>query len=132
MSFTRLHSQSHVTPLVSFCHYAWPPFQVQCYRPCRRGDIKSLIWHVISWNHVIRIVWLHYGLDLTIRLDPAKIGGHVSSRGRNILFLVCHVISCDQVVRGISNFMGAFTSSWVTSLLSFMPIGIVKEDMLHF
>ena len=59
---------------------------------------------------MIRVVRLHCELPLTIRQPPGKLGSHTSSGERNVSFLVCHVTSCDQVVRGICDFMGVFTS----------------------
>ena len=102
--------KNHVTPWLASCHHTSPFCQVWWYRPCRRDDIKFSIWHVTSCDHVIRVMWFHFGLRLAIRQYNAKFCGHLSSRGTNISFLVCHVTSCDQVVKGTCDFMGTFTS----------------------
>ena len=84
-----------------------------------------------SSNYMIRVLQLHYGLCFTICQHPAKFGGHTFSGGRKILFLDCHVTSCDQVVKGTCDFMDAFTSPQVTSLPSFIARNLAKEDMLR-
>ena len=68
-------------------------------------DIKFSIWHAASYDLMIRTVRIHYELCLTICQHSAKFGGHTSSGRRNVLFLVCHVTSCDQVVRERCDFM---------------------------
>ena len=72
--------------------------------------LSSQFLRVISCDHGIRIVQLHYGLCLAICQHPAKFGGHKSSGGRNIPFSVCHLTLCNQVVRRTGHLMGAFTS----------------------
>ena len=84
---TRLHSQR-----VMWLH-GWFPVPI-CHHPAKSGGIG-----LVEDN--IRFI-LHEHI--------AKFGGHTSSGGRNILFLVCHVTSCDQVVRGTCDVMGAYTS----------------------
>ena len=48
------------------------------------------------------------------------------------LFLVCHVTSCDFVVRELSSIMVEFPSPQVTTLQSLVIIGRVEEEILSF
>ena len=81
--------------------------------------------------HSQRAMWLHGWFPVTIHHHPAKsagiglveekfhlilyqhsakFGGHTSSEGRNILFLICHVTSCDQMVRRTCDVIDVYTS----------------------
>ena len=46
-----------------------------------------------------------------------------------ILFLVCHVISEDHLIKGSCDFIGGSPSSYVATLSSLMPIGIVVVEI---
>ena len=61
-------------------------------------------------DHVIRVVELSYELCPTIHQLPARFGGYMPSGRRYFSFLVCHMTSCDQVLRETSDLLGAFTS----------------------
>ena len=43
--------------------------------------------------------------------NPAKFGGHKHCGSRSIMFLVCHVISQDHVIKGLCDFMDK-SPSW--------------------
>ena len=56
---------------------------------------------------------------------PAKFGGHKYRGSEDIIFLVCHVISQDHVIKRYSNVMGTSPSRVVTILSSLVAIGTV-------
>ena len=61
--------------------------------------------HLITWSEG------HYGwVSLIINHHSDKFVGHWLCKRGYILLLICHVTSCDHVVRGSSDIMGELTS----------------------
>ena len=76
------------------------------HRPCKRGDIMFSIWHVTSCDHVIKESRnLIFGFVSSHISTLQRLSDHTYSEEKNILFLICHVIS----VWVTFDFLGAFT-----------------------
>ena len=56
-------------------------------------------------------------------------GGHRHSDSRDIMVLVCHVISKDQVIKGSYDFMSGNHSWYFTILENSADIGVVIVDI---
>ena len=59
----------------------------------------------------------------------ATFGGHRLCGRRDIIFLVCLVISQDRVIKGSCDYMGGSLSRKVTVLPSFVAIGTAVKEM---
>ena len=65
------------------------------------------------------VIWLDW-------LEPLKLRHHRAKFYGDIMFLVCHVISQDHVIKESSNIMG------ITILPSFLAIDIVVVEIQRF
>ena len=84
-----------------------------CYhRPCGRGDIKLLLFHVVSLDHVVReSCYIMVGLPPHHSHNYVKLGDYRPCSREDFSFLVCQVTSCEHVNGGSYDIMGEFPSS---------------------
>ena len=59
----------------------------------------------------------------------AKFGSHRCCNSRDIMFLVCHLISQDHMIKGSSDFIGRGPLRQAISLASFAAIGTLVGDI---
>ena len=89
---------------------------------------ERLSFQFVTWLHVTKLSEGHYGWVFFIINDhSAKFGGHWTCRGGDILFLICHVTSCDHEVRGSCDVMGKFPSLYGSTLPSLVVTCVVQE-----
>ena len=76
------------------------------HRHCSSEDIKVLVCHVISQDHLIKghlTLWERATLKLSYH--PAKFGGHSLSGNRVTVVFICHVTLQDHVFKALYDFM---------------------------
>ena len=66
---------------------------------------------------------------LTVSHNLAMFGGYWFSASGDMKYLICHVISQNYVIEGSSNFTKGSSSLYISTLSSFVAIGIVLVEM---
>ena len=64
-----------------------------------------------------------------VSLHFAMFGDHWSSASRNMMYLICHVISQNPVIEGSINFMSENSLWYVTIWPSLMAIGVAVVEI---
>ena len=64
-----------------------------------------------------------------VSLHFAMFGDHWSSASRNMMYLICHVISQNLVIEGSITFMSENSLWYVTIWPGFMAIGVVVVEI---
>ena len=99
------------------------------HRHYSSGSI-TLICHVISQYLVTQEPCYFAGrIPLKICHHPAKFDGHRTCGSGDIVVLVYHMISQDQVIKGSCDFMGGSRSWYVTILSRFVAVGFVVVEI---
>ena len=66
---------------------------------------------------------------MKVSYHPANFGGHRQCGSRDIMVLVCHVISQDHLINGSSDFVGRSTSKQVTTLQNLVAIVTLAVEL---
>lgn len=60
----------------------------------------------LARRHDQRFILLHWQEPIKVNYHPVKFSGHRHSGSRDIMFLVCHVIVQDDVIKGSCDYIG--------------------------
>ena len=72
---------------------------------------------------------LLFGQEPTVSYNSVKFGCHKHSGGRNIMLLVCHVVSIDRVIKEPCDFIDGSPSWYVTTLPDLVSMRIVVVEI---
>ena len=93
-------------------HYKSPSCQVWWSKAlCKRRNFVFCLSLDLTWLRGQRVMWRYGWVSLVISDYPAKFGDHIPFGRRDIKLSICHVTSCDHVVRGSCDIMGELSSS---------------------